>query len=158
VILARRIVSILLYIAAGLFLISWGVISFVDEPGVSKSATMAAAAPWALIPLAIGLAISPGNRLRDAGIVLLFSGIWAGIAAAMVFQAMAMPESRAMLPPDQLRTLEMFSDVAFGSAFTLAMTGLGLALLVIGLRRRPAAEGRAENAPPPPPLEPHSPL
>jgi hypothetical protein len=158
VILARRILSILLYVVAGLFLISWGVISFVDEPGVSKSALMAGPAPWALIPLAIGLAISPGNRLLDAGIVLLASGVWAGIAAAIVFQAMAMPESRAMLPPEQLKTLELFNDAGFGSAFTLAMTGLGLALLLIGLRRRADSEGAGAEPAPPPPLEPHDPL
>ena len=126
----RRVISIIMYLVAGMFLMTWAAMSFVaSEPDLSKEAMMGVMAIFALLPLAVGAALSPGRRGREVGIVLLVAAGWAAFTAAALGMVMMDSWFMAMMPPETQQSFTMFNDVAFGSAVTLVMAAVGLWLV-----------------------------
>lgn len=126
----RRIVSILFYLFAGMFLLSWAMMSFVgDQPGLPKAAVMGFLAAFSLVPLALGALVSPGRRGREIGIVLIVAAGWTAFTAITLTIFMMDSKFMALMPPDTKQSFAMFSDLAFGSAFTAAMGAAGLWLV-----------------------------
>lgn len=134
----RQLLAITLYLFAGLFLIAWGAAFFmVGQPGDSQAGAVAVLGLLALGPLLIGALISPGSRIREIGIVLLVSGVFLGLGAAMMALVLLSPAFRAMLPPDAAKDLTLFPSPVFGIAFTLAMIAGGFTMLLRGPYRPP---------------------
>jgi ABC-type transport system involved in cytochrome c biogenesis permease subunit len=131
----RRAISIVFYLFAGAFLMTWACMSFVgSEPDLPKAGVMAFFAPFSLVPLALGLLISPGRRSREAGIVLIVAAGWVALAAVTLVITMADAELMATMPPETRLSFGMFSDPAFGAAFTVAMGAVGVWLVRRGNR------------------------
>lgn len=129
----RQLLAITLYLFAGLFLIAWGAAFFmIGRPGDSQAGAVAVLGLLALGPLLIGALISPGSRIREIGIVLLVSGVFLGLGAAMVALVLLSPGFRAMLPPDAAKDLTLFPSPVVGIAFTLAMIAGGFTMLLRG--------------------------
>lgn len=126
----RRAISILLYLFAGMFLLSWAVMSFVkSQPDLPKVAVMGFMAAFSLVPLAVGALVSPGRRGWEVGIVLLVAAGWTAFTAVTMAILTMDPKFMAMMPPDAQQSFAMFNDLAFGTVFTIAMGGLGLWLV-----------------------------
>src|SRR5688500_805239 len=82
--MARRILSILLYILGGIFLTGEAMIAFLD--GSTKLMMLAVYVPFILFFLGAGASVSNGSRQRELGIVLLAAAGWSGFwAAAAVY-------------------------------------------------------------------------
>ncbi|MBC7834507.1 MAG: hypothetical protein H7Y88_05325, partial [Phycisphaerales bacterium] len=104
----------------------------VGQPGDSQAGSVAVMGLLALGPLLIGALISPGSRIREIGIVLLVSGVFLGLGAAMVALVLLSPGFRAMLPPNAAKDLTLFPSPVVGIAFTLAMIAGGFTMLLRG--------------------------
>lgn len=132
----RRLLSVLLYIVAGLFLMGWCVMAFVRlDPGESKAEMFAVMAAFALVPLALGAWASPGARLREVGIVLLAASAWGGFSVGTILYTLLMPDTRKSLPPETLDSLAMFSDHVTGAAFLALSLAGSMALIRYGGRK-----------------------
>lgn len=126
----RRIASILLYLLAGMFLLSWAMMSFVgNQPDLPKAAMMGFMAAFSLVPLAVGALVSPGRRGREIGIVLIVAAGWTAFTAITLTIFVMDPKFMALMPPDTRHSFALFSDLAFGSAFTIAMGAAGVWLV-----------------------------
>jgi hypothetical protein len=126
----RRIISILFYLFAGMFLLSWAVMAFVGgQPNLPKVAVMGFMAAFSLVPLAIGALVSPGRRGREVGIVLLVAAGWTAFTAITMTILTMDPKFMAMMPPDRQQSFAMFNDLAFGTVFTIAMAAMGFWLV-----------------------------
>jgi hypothetical protein len=122
----RRILSILLYVIAGLFLIGEAMVAFVQaQPDTSKAAMLAFMAPFFLVPLALGALASPGARLRELGIVLMAAAAWLIPTILCFFYVAVRPDTRDLLPAD---TMEVFGDRVAGALNLAAIVAIGLAL------------------------------
>lgn len=134
----RRVISLLLYIPAGLFLMAWGVMAFADDDSETSTALLfAAMAPFALVPLALGALVSPGSRLGEVGIVLIIAAGWLGFTVATLAYLFAMPDTRVLFPPETRATVQMFDSFMIGVGFLLLMATAGLLLLRHGRRPMP---------------------
>lgn len=133
----RQLLAITLYLFAGFFLIAWGAAFFVGQPGDSQAGAVAVMGLLALGPLLIGALISPGSRIREIGIVLLVSGVFLGLGAAMISLVLLSTGFRALLPPDAAKDLTLFASPVLGIAFTLAMIAGGFTMLLRGPYRPP---------------------
>lgn len=123
----RRIISILLYAIAGLFLTSEALVAFVRaEPDASKAQMLAFMAPFFLVPLALGAWASPGARLRELGIVLIAAAGWSILSILCLFYVAVRPDTRDLLPAD---TMEVFGDRLAGALNLAAILAIGLALV-----------------------------
>lgn len=122
----RRIVSIILYLIAGLFLTGEALVAFVRaEPDASKAQMLAFMAPFVLVPLALGAWASPGGRLRELGIVLIAAAGWSILTILCFFYLAVRPDTRDLLPAD---TMEVFGDRLAGGLNLAAILAIGLAL------------------------------
>jgi hypothetical protein len=129
----RTLFAVFFYLAAGVFLVTWGTMAFIaDAPGVSRAEALLTLAPFALVPLGLGALISAGARVREVGIVLLSSGVLLAIGVAMFAFVATSPEMRALLEPDANRDLALFGDPWLGIAMVAAMIGGGLLMLLRG--------------------------
>jgi len=136
----RQLAAIFCYLLAGLFLIGFGVMTFIPvPPDAGTLGPMGVMALFALAPLLIGALISPGSRIREIGIVLLVSGVFVGLGAAMMALVIFSPGFRALMPPDAEKDLAVFGSPYFGIAFTIAMIVAGFMMLLRGPYRRPPA-------------------
>lgn len=138
----RRVLSIIFYLFAGMFLMSWAAMAFVsDQPDLGKAEVMGVMAAFALVPLALGAVASPGRRGREIGIVLVVAAAWVGVSAITMIILLMDPEFLALMPPDTFESMAMFGDPGFGAGFTIAMGTTGLWLV----RRKSApTDGRRE--------------
>jgi hypothetical protein len=129
--MARRVISILCYVVAGLFLASEGVLAFLRDDAADKVGVLLLSAGLAAVPLGIGVALSPGRRMREAGIVLMAGAGWVVLSALNFVYLGAREDMRAILPPE---LFDMFSDYAVGGINFAIMAGLGFFLFRKGGR------------------------
>jgi hypothetical protein len=126
----RRLISILFYLLAGMFLLSTALIAFVEGQGdLPKAATMGFLGGFALVPLGLGALISPGRRGREIGIVLLVVAGWTTFTGVSMAVMLMDPKFVAMMPPESRHSFEMFNDFWFGTAFTVLMGVAGVWLV-----------------------------
>lgn len=122
----RRIVSILLYCVAGLCLGSGSLFAFATPiPGADKTSLVWDFAPWVIVPLGLGVWISPGGRLREIGIVLIASAALVALPMATVFA----PGMEQDFPPE---ARALFAEQAFGWNFLGVLAGIGSLLFLSG--------------------------
>ena len=133
--MARRVISIICYVVAGLFLASEGVLAFLDDEGTDKVGMLLLASALAAVPLGIGVALSPGRRVRESGIVLMAGAGWVVLSALNFVYLSARKDMSAVLPSE---LFGMFDDYLVGAANFAIMAGLGIFLF---LRGRAAARG-----------------
>lgn len=134
--MARRVISIICYVIAGLFLATEGVLAFLDDEGTDKAGALLLSSAFAAVPLGIGVALSPGRRMRESGIVLMGGAGWVVLSALNFVYLSARKDMRSVLPPE---LLGMFDSYAVGGFNFAAMAGLGIFLF---LRGRGAGPGR----------------
>jgi len=128
--MARRVISIICYVIAGLFLASEGVLAFLEDDASDKAGMLLLASAMAAVPLGIGLALSPGRRMREAGIVLMAGAGWVVLSALNFVYLAARKDMRAVLPPE---LFDMFDDYTVGAINFAIMAGLGIFLFRRGL-------------------------
>jgi hypothetical protein len=121
--MARRILSILLYLIGGVSLFCEAVLAFGNaEFGTSKLIMVAVFVPPALLGLGLGTLASPGARRRELGIVLL------ALPAAMLILILSLLALREMPRMAELLPLDMFdilNDHRFGFINLAAIAALG---------------------------------
>ncbi len=126
----RRIASIIGYLIAGMFLLTWGLMSFVGgDPEAPKAFMMTLLAGFSLVPLAIAAVISPGRRRFEVGVVLLVAAGWTAAVALTLGIMLTDPTAIAVMPPETIKGLAMFNDPVFGALMTTAMGAAGLWLV-----------------------------
>ena len=130
----RRGISIVCYVFAGLLLATEGVLAFMDDG--DKIGALLLSSVLAAVPLGIGLALTPGRRIREAGIVLMAGAGWVALSALNFLYLSMREDMRDFLPR---RLFAMFDDYALGGINFALMAGLGLVLFLRGGRTgRPA--------------------
>jgi hypothetical protein len=129
--MARRVISIICYVIAGLFLASEGVLAFLEDSPSDKAGLLLVSVGLAAIPLGAGVALSPGRRVREAGIVLMAGAGWVVLSALNFVYLSARKDMRDILPPE---LFEMFDDYAVGGLNFAVMAGLGIYLFRRGGR------------------------
>lgn len=132
--MVRNVISVILFVAAGLFFYVVGLLSFVSEPsaGVKLGVILGFSLP-AIVALFIGLALRKFQRWkRDTGVVLLSAtGLSSFIVVSFVFMVMT-EEFREMMGPE---TVAFFRDYVTGGAVLVGMAFLGTILLWQGTRK-----------------------
>jgi hypothetical protein len=124
--LFRRVVSIFAYVLAGMFLMGWATMSFMGgDDDLQKAFVMAFMAPFSLVPLAIGAIASPGGRVREIGIVLIVAAGWTAFMAVIMAVLLMDRKFMVTMPPATRESFAMFNDIAFGTAFTMAIGAIG---------------------------------
>ncbi len=137
--MARKVISIVLYVVAGFFIYGVGLLAFtnmdampagsIKPPAWAKSAMMGGFSAPAGVALLLGLAIDRFRHWkRDLGIVFL-SG--AGVAAFVVLTIACLllsPDSKKLFPRD---ALDFFSAYATGLSFILGLLAIGVTLIAI---------------------------
>lgn len=130
----RRVLSIVFYALAGMFLMSQAAIAFATSPpDMSRGMMLGVMVPFVLVPLGIGLLLSPGRRMFEAGVVVLVAVGWVAAVALTMAYILIMPDSRALMPPE---IVGMFQGYVFGTVHLAALGAVGLLLILYG-RRRP---------------------
>lgn len=118
----RRVVSILAYVIAGMFLMTWATMAFVSgERAGDKAMAMGIMAVLALVPLAVAALVSPGRRVRETGIVLMIASGSVALSGLFITILVMDPQFMAFMPPDTPQALTMVGDVVFGVAITVGM-------------------------------------
>jgi len=125
---ARKVISIICYVAAGFFVYMVSLLSFINEPPVAtKLGIMGVFCIPGLISLLIGLAISRfQNWKSNTGIVLL-SG--AGFTVLVVFTFLCLllsSEFKELFPEDKL---DFFNDYVTGTFCVIVLLFTGALLL-----------------------------
>jgi hypothetical protein len=133
----RQLVAVFFYLLAGLFLLCLAAVAFVPAGDASWAGAMVVMMALALGPLLIAALVSPGARVREAGIVLLVAGVLVAMGAAMVAMVFVSPGFRDLLPPDAAKDLSRFPSPLFGIALTAAMIVGGFWMLLKGPGRPP---------------------
>jgi hypothetical protein len=127
----RRVISIFCYVVAGLFLASEGILAFLEDDAGDKIGALLLASGLAAVPLGIGIAITPGRRMREAGIVLMAGAGWVVLSALNFVYLGARQDMRTVLPP---HLFGMFDDYWVGAINFAVMAGLGIYLFRRGGR------------------------
>ncbi|HEY5724302.1 MAG TPA: hypothetical protein VIT45_18475 [Allosphingosinicella sp.] len=127
--MARRVLSILCYVVAGLFLATEGVLAFLDDQGTDKAGALLLSSAFAAVPLGVGLALSPGRRIREAGMVLMAGSGWVVLSALNFLYLSAREDMRSNLPAE---LFGMFDSYAVGGINFAVMAGLGIFLFLRG--------------------------
>ena len=139
----RRALSIICYFIAGLFLCGEMLIAFAgsgiapDGAWDMKLGMVGLMLGFALVPLAVGAAVSGGRRLREVGITLFTAAIVAAVEFAVIAYLMMMPDTGKLFPPGMM---DAFDGIGFGLTNLLAIGGLGWWLM-----RRVAAPAEGDT-------------
>ncbi len=123
----RKVLGIISYVIAGFFVYMVCLLSFVNQPAITKWGIVSGFSLPALLFLLGGLALNRFQNWRKHSGIVLLSG--AGFTCFLVFSLACVfmtDEFKQMMQPD---TLDFFSAYVSGGIFILSTSGLGVLLL-----------------------------
>jgi hypothetical protein len=121
---ARRIASILLLVWACICLVCVLGFAFIDD-NTMKPWIMALFAVLALVPLGLGVAVTPGERWQEAGAVLITAAVTTALLAVTFVLLAQDSKFMALMPPGSEKWLEDMDDLATGFGLIALTGGLG---------------------------------
>jgi hypothetical protein len=123
----RRGLSIIFLIIGGWVLMAEPMMAFVNfAPGVkaAEAAVLGIIAAIAAVPMAIGVALSPGDRRRELGLTILLAtvaGLFCGAAAVTMFLDPGFKPFMPLMPPMP----DIHAAPVVGVVNLVALTALG---------------------------------
>jgi len=133
----RRAISVVLLIIGAWLLVAGLAVSWMDVGEGDFSGKVGAVAIMAAVAapfLAVGIAVSPGNRTADFGMTLMVAAAVAGGLGLMMWMVFSDPSFRQLMPPGR-QMPNVHIDPNWGIAGELIVGGAGYLLWYIGRRR-----------------------
>jgi hypothetical protein len=121
----RRVVSVILFVIGGWFLLTEAVVAFFDaEPGTADNLAMIGIfAAISIVPLLLGAWASPGRRWRELGLTILIATGFAAFCGVSTIAVFLDPAFKQIVLQQPMPKIE-FAPV-IGAANALAIAALG---------------------------------